>query len=180
MLDRTAVFDLLRSIHSRLLERGDRLVLVESCTAGLVASWFGQLPGISDSWCGSLVVYRNASKTDWLGLDADMLDDPSMGPVSSLASLRLADAALEHTPESTVAAAITGHLGPNAPSDLDGHAFCCYARRDESVERSVSLSMVLRQPSPSNSHDIEGRRNRQEEAAFRMLEGLSQFLLDRN
>jgi PncC family amidohydrolase len=104
-----------------------RLVLAESCTGGLVAATLAQVSGISEFLCGSAVVYRLDTKTRWLGVSADVLIDP--GPVSEAAANLMATGVLATTPEADLAAAITGHLGPNAPKNQDGLAFIALCRR---------------------------------------------------
>lgn len=116
----TAVANVLRST-------GRRLVLAESCTGGLVAATLAQIPGISEQLCGSAVVYRSATKSAWLGIDPGLLDDPALGPVSAEVTRALALAVLERTPEADIAAAVTGHLGPNAPPALDGVVYVAVA-----------------------------------------------------
>lgn len=163
-----------------------RLVLVESCTAGGVAACLGLLPGISQWMCGSLVVYRSASKSAWLGVPQALLDDPRQGPVSSAASSWLARAALTRTPEADLAIAITGDVGPGAPAATDGYIFLAAARRP-TVQLAVptpqqkmpsaaldqpldSVCLVkqwqqrLANPTPRDSLDIAGRQARLEEA----------------
>ncbi|MCA9159342.1 MAG: CinA family protein, partial [Planctomycetales bacterium] len=76
------MLELAISLRDLLASEQCRLVLVESCTAGRVAATLGELPGISQWLCGSLVVYRNASKSAWLGVPDSLLDDPQQGPVS--------------------------------------------------------------------------------------------------
>lgn len=159
-----------------VLKRFDqRLVLAESCTAGLVAALLGAIPGISECFCGSLVVYRNDSKIRWLGIDPAKLDDPAIGPVSPQVTEALARAALTRTPEATVAGAITGHLGPGAPSALDGVVYCAIAFRDESIGTFCDRSL-LASPPPVDGHDMERRRSRQTEGANRMISFLLEHL----
>ena len=69
-------------VQRELQVRDLKLVLAESCTCGRIAATLGALPGISSYLCGSQVVYRNLSKQQWLGVDAQILDDPEHGPVS--------------------------------------------------------------------------------------------------
>ena len=160
---------MLLSVRDRLRDRGDRLVLAESCTAGLVAAELGQVPGISEFLCGSMVVYRTPTKTAWLGISSELLHDPVIGPVSAEVTIALARAVLEKTPEATVAAAITGHLGPGAPAGLDGQVHCAMVRRGIQGSSSDSLSMKLSSPSAADSEDLAGRGLRQKEAAKAFL-----------
>lgn len=105
-----------------------RVVFAESCTGGLVSAALAQIPGISEFHCGSAVVYRLETKTHWLGVPAEMLIEP--GPVSEVVARAMAAGVLARTPEADWSAAITGHLGPNAPENLDGLVFIGIARRD--------------------------------------------------
>lgn len=106
-----------------LRESNRRIVLAESCTGGLAAAWFTSVPGASDVFCGSMVVYRNDTKSQWLGLDPQMLADEKIGPVSPQSSEQLAREVLSCTPEAHLAIGITGHLGPNAPLELNRKIF---------------------------------------------------------
>jgi nicotinamide mononucleotide (NMN) deamidase PncC len=78
-----------------------------------------------------MVVYRNDSKTQWLGLDPAMLADPEIGPVSPQTSELLARQVLAHTPEADFALAITGHFGPDAPVHLNRRIFIALVRRED-------------------------------------------------
>ena len=83
------------------------------------------------------------------------------------------------TPEADVAAAISGHLGPNAPAELDGQAFIrITATRpgldgQDPVGVSTSYSSQIR---PSNEL-LKFRGERQEEAAAVFLEEIAAFLM---
>lgn len=111
----------------RLESKHRRLVLAESCTGGLVAATIASIPGVSDWFCGSAVTYRERSKVEWLGVEEETLAKHTA--VSEPASREMAESVLARTSEAHFAAAITGHLGPNAPSDLDGRCFCAIATR---------------------------------------------------
>ncbi len=104
-----------------------RLVLAESCTAGLIAASLGAVPGISNHLCGSMVTYRDATKQQWLGVAQTVLDEHTA--VSSQVARLMVTGALVATPEADLAAAVTGHLGPNAPHDQDGLIFAAVGSR---------------------------------------------------
>lgn len=130
-----------------LLEARDRqLVLAESCTAGLISAALAHWPGISNWLCGSAAVYQSRTKHEWLGIDDTILADPNQGPVSLAVTEKLAQAVLMRTPHAMIAAAVTGHLGPGAPAELDGAAFFAIAvaaketkRSTVSIDRPVTL-----------------------------------------
>lgn len=118
-----AIYSKVLEVIRLLRESKRRIVLAESCTGGLASAWFTSVPGASDVFCGSMVVYRNDTKSQWLGLDPQMLADEKIGPVGSQASEQLAREVLSRTPEANIALSITGHFGPNAPEHLDGWIF---------------------------------------------------------
>jgi nicotinamide mononucleotide (NMN) deamidase PncC len=160
------------SLYSNLLQlrdglhsRSDRLVLAESCTAGLVAAELGQIPGISEFLCGSMVVYRTPTKSAWLGISTSLLDNPEIGPVSAQVTIALAESALAKTPEATIAAAITGHLGPGSPVALDGKVFCAFVRRSQIETPAECRNYQLTSPTPTDQDDLSRRSARQREAA---------------
>ncbi len=116
-------------VRDALAASNARLVLAESCTAGNVAGALAVVPGISAWLCGSFVVYRNESKAQWLGIGRQLLDDPDIGPVSAQVTRLLCEAALKATPEADIAAAVTGHIGPGCPANMDGQVFFCLTKR---------------------------------------------------
>lgn len=123
----TKVLEVIRLLR----ESRKRIVFAESCTGGAVAANFTVVPGVSEVFCGSMVVYRNDSKTQWLGLDPAMLADPEIGSVSPQTSQLLAQQVLAHTPEADFALAVTGHFGPDAPAHLNRRIFVALVRRGD-------------------------------------------------
>ena len=117
-----------RQVARLLKQREQRIVFAESCTAGLVAASLSRVPGISSWLCGSMVTYRNEEKAAWLGISPALLQDP--GPVSEIVARQMVEQVLQRTDDATFAAAVTGHLGPNAPADLDGVVFIATACRN--------------------------------------------------
>ncbi|HUP82119.1 MAG TPA: CinA family protein [Pirellula sp.] len=163
------LYSMLIRVRDGLRERGDRLVLAESCTAGLVAAQLGQIPGISNFLCGSMVIYRTSTKTAWLGISSEVLQNPATGPVSATVTLLLAGAILTKTPEATLAAAITGHLGPGAPKGMDGQVYCAVVRRGFRSEISEVQSFKLSSGPVTDQDDFANRHARQKEAAYALL-----------
>jgi len=131
MTSQTKIYPKVLEVIRLLRESRKRIVLAESCTGGAVAANFTVVPGVSEVFCGSMVVYRNDSKTQWLGLDPAMLADPKIGPVSPQTSELLARQVLAHTPEADFALAITGHFGPDAPANLNRRIFVTLVRRED-------------------------------------------------
>ncbi len=156
-----------------LRKSGRRVVFAESCTAGLVSAALAQVPGISEFHCGSAVVYRLDTKTRWLDVPAELLIDP--GPVSEAVARAMAVGVLMKTPEADWAASITGHLGPNAPEELDGLVFLGIARRDaqhpDGCETTVQ-EVCLGAPLVDEADALSLRERRQISAASLVLNAL--------
>jgi len=58
-----------KEVVELLDQHQQRLVLAESCTAGLVAAEISMVVGVSEFFCGSAVTYRDATKRSWLDVD---------------------------------------------------------------------------------------------------------------
>ena len=157
----------------RKLDRHDHcIVFAESCTAGLIAATLGRIPGISQWLAGSAVVYQLATKTEWLEVNDDVLENP--GPVSQVVSEQMAAGVLRRTAHATIAASVTGHLGPDAPEDQDGIAWATVAKRtsDGVTMASRQLSLDENTVSPNGEHpeSTERRHARQKAAAKLVLQ----------
>ena len=158
--------DAVESIYCYCIDRSVRFVLAESCTSGLAAAVLGRKAGISAYFCGSLVTYRNKSKQNWLDVDSGFLQDD--GPVSEVVAKAMAAAALTKTEEADVAISITGHLGPDAPPELDGLVIIGISIRNEDGNAStVSHSFLL---------NSKSREQRQQEATLLVLKVLARTL----
>lgn len=143
-----------------------RIVFAESCTAGLVAATLAQVPGISNWLCGSAVTYRPLTKQSWLGVQQRTLDVHT--PESREVAEEMAREVLAKTAEADLAAAVTGHLGPSAPKDMDGVIFVAIAyRKDDQIKIAVSEQVRL---------DRQERVARQQEAAEHVLSACCQFV----
>ena len=117
-----------------------------------------KVPGISNHHCGGMVVYRNETKHQYLGISARLLAQHDA--VSERIAREMAERILKLTPEADYAAAVTGHLGPNAPAGRDGQVFIAIARRGNRMECAVETF----QCSPD-----DGRVARQKKVALEVL-----------
>ncbi len=100
----------LKLLVKDLKKSRQRIVLAESCTGGLLACLLSEIPGVSDHFCGSKVVYRNGSKENWLRVKRTTLKKHTA--VSRETAREMCEGILMSTPEAQVGAAITGYLGP--------------------------------------------------------------------
>ncbi|HSG68797.1 MAG TPA: CinA family protein [Planctomycetaceae bacterium] len=156
-----------------LKSTGTQLVLAESCTAGLVASTLASVPGISEHFCGSMVLYQIPTKLAWLEPDIE-IDETNV--VSEETALAMAWGVLLKTLHATVAAAITGHLGPNAePPELDGVAWIAIVEREG---KTYTEKVELARPDSNRFPDgLSLRLFRQREACGCLIERILSFIM---
>lgn len=144
-----------------------KLVCAESCTCGLIASVFGAVPGVSDFFCGSAVVYRTKTKSEWLGVKKKTIkkyttESPEM-------AFDICCRVLKKTPEANIGLSIVGDLGPNCELEKDGLIHVCFLTK--------YLSGNLEGYTYSVPLESEGRIERQREAALYALEVLKENLI---
>lgn len=168
------IFSLAFRVGELLRVSGLRLVLAESCTGGLLSKAMVDIPGISEYYCGSAVTYRNETKAQWLKADRNILNDPSIGPVSPQIAEQMCQGVLASTPEADVAASVTGHLGPEAPPDLDGVIYIGVVFRNEQKAQVVRRKLSDEEPENGTK-----RSCRQREAGAFVLEALLEALQQR-
>lgn len=87
----------------------------ESCTGGLLSSYFTAQPGVSDVYMGSVISYANAVKEKILGVKSQTL--VAVGAVSAETAKQMAEGALKAL-DVKVAVSITGIAGPDGGSAL--------------------------------------------------------------
>jgi nicotinamide-nucleotide amidase len=143
---------------------GLKLAVAESCTGGLVSGALTAIPGVSAVHCGGVIVYRNETKIAYLGIPAALLRQP--GPVSPEVAERMAHGVLQMTPEAGIGVSVTGHLGPDAPADLDGRVYVAIAGRKP--RRAVCHAL--------SCQHLEGRARRQKWVVEQVLALLEQHL----
>ncbi|MEZ6062146.1 MAG: CinA family protein [Planctomycetaceae bacterium] len=164
----SCVDDIAATLVSSLVRTEQRIVFAESCTAGLISASLARIPGVSAVLAGSSVVYQVATKIAWLGIDEALLDNP--GPVSREVAELMAVNVLRNTSHAMISASVTGHLGPDAPPELDGIAWCAVAVRNNSGQPIIRESRRLKLLSPAPSSDpLEIRRARQQDAVRQVL-----------
>ena len=153
-----------------LRDKRIRVVFAESCTAGLASASLATQPGISEFHCGGMVVYREGTKSAYLGISAQQLQ--RFGAVSSEVAAAMATGVLTQTPEAQIAAAVTGHLGPDCEPSLDGQYFIAVSHRETQMQNGPRL--------PANVLSLQCRRRgriaRQREVAEQLLDALAKSL----
>ncbi len=147
-----------------------RVVFAESCTGGMACALLSQVPGISNWLCGSAVTYREQTKQAWLDVSHDVI--ARFSAVSEPVTREMARRVLERTPEADLSLAVTGHLGPEAPVELDGIVYVAIARRhSDRIEIAHAERLRL---------TADTRISRQKQAAEWMLQTLYEFLAKRS
>ncbi|MSP81623.1 MAG: CinA family protein [Alphaproteobacteria bacterium] len=144
---------------------GLKVALAESCTGGLLAATLTAIPGSSDVIDRGFVSYSYASKTELLGVPADLIG--RVGAVSEEVARAMAEGALARSP-ADLAVAVTGVAGPGSDSQAKPAGL-------------VHLAGLRR--SGAWSHDVlrlgdAGRdavRARSVTAALALIEGLVSF-----
>lgn len=99
----------LKKIAEMLTARGATLSVAESCTGGLLAGTLTQKPGASAFFRGGIVTYATETKTEFLGVPAELIE--KFGVVSEECAIAMANGVAEkfHT---DYALSTTGFAGP--------------------------------------------------------------------
>lgn len=86
-----------------------KLVTVESCTGGLIASTITSIPGSSEVYDRGFITYSNEAKTELVGVSAELIK--AHGAVSREVAIAMAEGALKVT-TADIAVSATGIAGP--------------------------------------------------------------------
>ncbi|MEM8835272.1 MAG: CinA family nicotinamide mononucleotide deamidase-related protein [Planctomycetota bacterium] len=131
----------------RLCERGERLLVVESCTGGMLGSALVDVPGSSDAFLGGCITYSNDMKADRVGVSRDDLDAPDIGAVSERVASQMARGAIERLGTGELhALAISGVAGPGGGSERKPVGTVCiaHAHRAASSAEPTVRAITLR------------------------------------
>jgi len=94
-----------RRLLAKACERGLSFASAESCTGGMLASLLTDVQGVAHAFDRGFVTYSEASKTEMLGVPADLIEDK--GAVSAEVAIAMAEGALERS-DANITIAITG------------------------------------------------------------------------
>lgn len=116
-----------------LVKRGKVLTTAESCTGGLLAGAFTEVPGVSGCFRRGVVTYSNESKVDLARVPSWIFD--RAGAVSRTCVEAMGRGALDLA-DADYALAITGIAGPDGstPDKPVGTVWICLAVADGSVD----------------------------------------------
>lgn len=104
------------TIASYLIENNRTITFAESATAGLLASTFTDLPGVSACFKGSIVSYSDEVKAKLLNIDKAIIDE------YSAVSIKVCDLMVKNVAKmfnADYAISVTGYAGPTGGSKSD-------------------------------------------------------------
>ena len=131
--------DSLEAVCLELLrKKGLTFGCAESCTGGLIAKRFTDLPGASAAFKGGLVTYWSQTKAGLLGVPRDILEE--QGAVSHPVAIAMAQGA-RRALECDLAVAVTGVAGPQSDDRGNpvGLVYVALAAPDGTVCRETHL-----------------------------------------
>lgn len=116
------------TLIKELRKCGITAATAESCTAGMVASLIGDVPGASDVFLGGVVSYANEVKENILGVSADTLSE--FGAVSEQCAGEMARGVLDRL-SADIAVSTTGIAGPGGGSEKKPVGTVCFGVADK-------------------------------------------------
>ena len=122
-----------------LRERGMTVATAESCTGGLIAKRLTDVAGSSAAVVGGVVTYQTHTKTQLLGVPADLIEEK--GVVSADVAAQMARGAREKF-DADLAIATTGYAGPGGGTDKEpvGTVYIAVASKARCTVRRFSAS----------------------------------------
>jgi nicotinamide-nucleotide amidase len=120
--------------HLRDLDQS--LAVAESCTGGLLASKFTDVPGASKTFKGGIICYRNEIKEQLLNIPSSLLTQH--GAVSAECSVAMATGVAELM-EADYALSITGYAGPDGGSEPAGTVYVGFCSPSGVWSRKIVL-----------------------------------------
>lgn len=121
------------AVLTMLVERGQTLAAVESCTGGLLGAMITEVPGSSKAFVGGWITYSNEMKTAEVGVPADLL--AQHGAVSGEVAAAMARGGLEKC-GADYCLSITGIAGPDGGTEAKpvGLVFVTLASRQGAAD----------------------------------------------
>ena len=134
------ISELASALADHLAKEEHRLVVAESCTAGLLGAAVAAAPGSSTILEGTILAYTSELKTDLLNVSASTLETHT--PYCARVAEDMARGALDRAPAANIALSTTGVGGPDSDQGVPaGRVFICLlVRGGESRTRQLDLS----------------------------------------
>lgn len=102
------------AVAAAALRSGLSVCTAESCTGGMIAHLLTEVPGVSQTYQGSVVAYSNLAKVEILGVPHALLE--ASGAVSAPVALAMARGACERF-HASLGVSTTGVAGPGGGSE---------------------------------------------------------------
>jgi nicotinamide-nucleotide amidase len=128
------------TIGEKLVGLGMTVAVAESCTGGLVASRFTDVPGSSAYFLQGYVVYSNQAKARTLGVEKELIEE--FGAVSEEVARAMATGCLEKS-GADFALATTGIAGPGGGSPEKPVGMLCLALAEKSSGTVHSRTLFM-------------------------------------
>jgi nicotinamide-nucleotide amidase len=135
---------LVEQLAAHCIKGGIKLACAESCTGGMLASTFVDVPGSSEWFDCGLVVYSDVAKQKFLGVDPKTL--AHYGAVSKEVAQDLAQGLLQRS-SANITVSITGIAGPDGGSDEKpvGTVWFAFATRRGNMKTAHHVFLGSRQ-----------------------------------
>jgi len=130
------LYEKARQVVTANTAAGRRLVVVESCTGGLVGAAITAVPGCSEVFEGGFITYADETKSAFVGVSSDVIE--TFGAVSIATAWAMAQGALKRS-RADVAVAVTGVAGPGGGSPQKPIGTVVFAR----AERGGDASRII-------------------------------------
>jgi len=132
--------EMIRTIGEKLIENKAKISTAESCTAGYISKVLTSVPGSSNYFEGSLVVYSNKVKVDVLGVEQELID--TYTEVSEQVAYRMAERVKE-VMGTEYSIATTGYADPDGYGTEENPAGTIYiavSTPEETIVKRLELN----------------------------------------
>ncbi|MGM0437575.1 MAG: competence/damage-inducible protein A [Bacillota bacterium] len=131
--------NLAKELYKLLLEKNLTISFAESCTGGLISHRITQIPGSSNVFKGSFVVYSNKSKINLLNIKEKIIEQN--GAVSKNTAKIMADKIKEKF-NTNIGIGVTGIAGPGGGSKEKpvGLVYLGISYKEKSVVKKLNLN----------------------------------------
>lgn len=127
------------ALHGWFVKHQKTLAFAESCTGGMLSMHVTAIPGASEYFLGSFVVYSNAMKQKVLGVSQETID--SQGAVSEAAVKEMLGGVFKQT-AADFAIAVSGIAGPTGGTEQKPVGTICAAIGERGKSADVGTFRV--------------------------------------
>ena len=149
-----------QTVLEKLIARGAKLAVAESCTGGALANRITNVPGASNAFLAGFVTYANEAKSRALGVEPALIAE--FGAVSREVAAAMAGGALKNsgadfalsttgiagptggTPQKPVGTVFIGLAFKNAPTEVEQHLFATDRETFKQIVTQTALDLLRR------------------------------------